>query len=231
MNDKQRKAMWAGKNKHLLKPEHLEKLLDTENRIGSKSFFSEATPKQYDVNGKPLPTFYSQDYHTNMRSDDGSSGASQGFISKVQEGVPKLNKKHWYKIQYNDQLAGVATKKSLSGFAGEDGRWERAKDGVYWSGDSDDAIMLIRGDLLTQKELSQYYINRIKSIRQDDPFNEYGNAQSNHPFRDTNHICKICGSAKGMTSSCKMCGSGIHVGSGISNDYLFSKGYWAKKNE
>ena len=201
MNRKQEKAMFAGKNKHLLKPEHLEKLQDNEIKIGSKSFFSEATPKQYDVKGNPLPSSYSQDWHGD------SSLSTQGFISKIQHGIPKLNKKHWYRIQYNDELAGVASKKALSGFAGDNGSWQKAKDGVYWSHDGDDAIMLIRGDLITQKELEEYYINRIRGARKDDPFNEWQQMQQ-HPFKDTIHICKTCGISKSMSGECKMCSQG-----------------------
>ena len=200
------------KKKSLLKPEHLERLYDDIIKKGS---YLPITPHQKGLDGKPLQVVYHQDYHPDIVSSNGITPdndpkvRSQGYLIKEQYGIPKLNKKMWYGISGIDgdeNLNYIIAKKSDTWKPDERGHWQKEKDGSYWSGYHDDAIHLVRGDLISQDDLTKYYENSINRNRyESDNVNTIIHTRS--PMRDSVFICKNCHNPKrDGGKNCKTCG-------------------------
>ena len=211
MNRKNEIAMFAGRK--LLKPKHLGIIYDNEIQNGNDG---KATPIQKGLDDKPLPI---------RRYNEKTMGM---FSFRQQEGVPKLNRNYWYEIVHQRELAGIVEKKS-DAYA-INNVWERAKNGVYWTGDRDENTkMLIRGDLLTQKELTDYYNNRMESVKEDVydselPENTVQNSAM-QPMRDFAQVCKKCNSGlvdDGNGRNCKLCNNGV-------SDETIPYDFWDKK--
>ncbi len=160
----------------------------------------------------PLPVFYHQDYSTDIISSNGVTPEqdprvrSQGFLRKEQRGIPKLDKKMWYGISGvtgDETLNYIIAKKSDTWKPDERGSWIKEKTGSYWSGEHDEAIHLVRGDLITQDDLTKYYNNSMKLYSDYDPKQVIVHSFS--PMTDTAHICRYCGKSNRMGKDCS-CG-------------------------